>query len=153
MEIAKRLTNSGIERFYNYVSHLDKDPEVSVDAVINIEPSHNYPSIDRFLRQAYRVLRTGGRFLYADLRSSHRMSALHSLLDGIGFKVVRDENIVANVVSSLDKDNDEKLKLLQRSAPRALLGPMKVFAGIRDTSLYSKLKSGEMAYFNLSLRK
>jgi ubiquinone/menaquinone biosynthesis C-methylase UbiE len=127
--------------------------DCSVDAVINIESSHNYPSLDRFLRQVYRVLRTGGHFLYADLRSTHRTSALHSILDEIGFKVIRNENIAANVVSALDKDNDEKLKLLQRSVPRALLGPMKVFAGVRDTPVYAKLKSGEMAYFNLSLRK
>jgi ubiquinone/menaquinone biosynthesis C-methylase UbiE len=125
----------------------------AVDAVINIESSHNYPHIDRFVRQVYRVLRTGGHFLYADLRSSNRMTALLTLLDETGFRTIKSENIASNVVSALDKDSDEKLKLLKGSVPRVLLGPMKAFAGIRDTSVYSRLKSGEMAYFNLSLRK
>jgi SAM-dependent methyltransferase len=41
---------------------------VFVDAVVNIESSHCYESMDTFLSEACRVLRPGGRFFFADLR-------------------------------------------------------------------------------------
>ena len=43
-------------------------PDESFHAVINIESSHCYPRLARFLAEVARVLRPGGHFLYADLR-------------------------------------------------------------------------------------
>ena len=43
-------------------------PDESFHAVINIESSHCYPRLSRFLAEVARVLRPGGHFLYADLR-------------------------------------------------------------------------------------
>ena len=40
----------------------------SFDAVINVEASHAYPRLSRFLEEVVRVLRPGGHFLYADFR-------------------------------------------------------------------------------------
>ena len=44
-------------------------PDQSFDAVINVEASHLYPRFPRFLAEVARVLRPGGHFLYADVRS------------------------------------------------------------------------------------
>jgi len=44
-------------------------PASSFDAVVNIESSHCYESMDTFLSEVCRVLRPGGRFFFADLRS------------------------------------------------------------------------------------
>jgi ubiquinone/menaquinone biosynthesis C-methylase UbiE len=35
-------------------------PQVSFDAVINVESAHCYGSIERFLAEVHRVLRPGG---------------------------------------------------------------------------------------------
>jgi ubiquinone/menaquinone biosynthesis C-methylase UbiE len=43
-------------------------PDQSFDAVINVEASHIYPNLERFLGEVARVLRPGGHFLYADFR-------------------------------------------------------------------------------------
>ena len=40
----------------------------SFDAVVNVEASHAYPRLPRFLAEVVRVLRPGGHFLYADFR-------------------------------------------------------------------------------------
>jgi SAM-dependent methyltransferase len=45
----------------------------SFDAVINVEASHCYPSLPRFLAEVARVLRPGGHFLYADVRRCHQL--------------------------------------------------------------------------------
>ena len=44
-------------------------PASSFDAIINIESSHCYESMETFLSEVRRVLRPGGRFFFADLRS------------------------------------------------------------------------------------
>ena len=43
-------------------------PDDSFDAVVNVEASHLYPDVPRFLAEVARVLRPGGHFLYADFR-------------------------------------------------------------------------------------
>jgi ubiquinone/menaquinone biosynthesis C-methylase UbiE len=45
-------------------------PDASFDAVINVESSHCYPSMGRFLSEVHRVLRPRGSLLFADLRTS-----------------------------------------------------------------------------------
>ena len=40
----------------------------SFDAVVNVEASHAYPRLPRFLAEVVRVLRPGGHLLYADFR-------------------------------------------------------------------------------------
>jgi ubiquinone/menaquinone biosynthesis C-methylase UbiE len=41
-------------------------PDESFDAVINVEASHAYPQLSRFLGEVARVLHPGGHFFYAD---------------------------------------------------------------------------------------
>ena len=44
-------------------------PDASFDAVLNVESSHCYPDVPRFLREVRRVLRPGGALLFADMGS------------------------------------------------------------------------------------
>ena len=39
----------------------------SFDAILNVESSHCYGSMDRFLNEVFRVLKPGGYFLWADM--------------------------------------------------------------------------------------
>jgi hypothetical protein len=48
---------------------IDAIPDVVFNPVINIESAHCYWSMDTFLPQVGRVLRPGGGFSFADLRS------------------------------------------------------------------------------------
>ena len=52
----------------------------SFDAVINVEASHQYPHLDRFLSEVVRVLRPGGYFLYADSRRQRAIAAWEAAL-------------------------------------------------------------------------
>jgi ubiquinone/menaquinone biosynthesis C-methylase UbiE len=51
----------------------------SFDVVINIEASHGYPDFPRFLAEVARVLRPGGRFLYADVLLRQGLSGVFSV--------------------------------------------------------------------------
>ena len=59
----------------------------SFDAVINVESSHCYRSMPAFLGQVQRVLRPGGYFLFADLRTASDSERLHQNLLECGLTV------------------------------------------------------------------
>lgn len=78
----------------------------SLDAVVNIESSHCYPSRARFFGEVQRVLRPGGWFLFADLIwplvDTVTKYDLDDMLAASGLVVVESEDITSNVVRSRD---------------------------------------------------
>lgn len=96
------------------------------DVAINIESAHCYRSIPRFLAEVYRVLRPGGELLFAGF-ASRRGGALERLqteLAESSLRLIREEDITANVVQALELDEGRKLDVLQRR----VRGPFKTFA-------------------------
>lgn len=127
--------------------------ESSMDAVVNVESSHCYPSFDRFLVEVRRVLRPGGYFLYADFRSLQNAEPwLHSLR-GSGLTLLRETDITSNVVSALDRDNETKLALINRLVPRPLRASFLDFAAVRGSSHYERFKRGDVTYRSFVLQK
>jgi ubiquinone/menaquinone biosynthesis C-methylase UbiE len=73
------------------------------DAVVNVESSHCYPSQKTFFEEVFRVLKPGGHFCYADItESAAHTSEIKQLLAGLGFQLVEEGDITANVVASLE---------------------------------------------------
>jgi ubiquinone/menaquinone biosynthesis C-methylase UbiE len=84
----------------------------SFDAVVNVESSHNYPRIDNFFREVRRVLRSGGFFLYADLRSPEGMEQVKEKMKAHGLEITQSQDITANVVESLRLRSQSREALL-----------------------------------------
>ncbi len=124
----------------------------SFDVVVNIESSHAYPSMAKFLDQVGRVLRPGGFLLFADLRAAPKLAALRSELRASDLGVVEEEDITANVVRSLERRSPSTLERLQ-----AVPGPFRAaaieFSAVVGTPMYELLKSGQTRYIRLILRK
>ena len=127
--------------------------EASFDAVINIESSHCYGSMEDFLANAKRVLRQNGYFLYADFRNENDVALLHSQMERSGMKILKREDITANVLRSLDLDHQRKLLLIRALFPDWLLKPFQEFAGVKGSKIYSGFKSGTMIYLHYVLQK
>jgi ubiquinone/menaquinone biosynthesis C-methylase UbiE len=72
-------------------------PASSFDAVVNIESSHCYESMDTFLSEVCRVLRPGGRFFFADLRSVDGVNTLREQFNACGLTVEKQTDITTNV--------------------------------------------------------
>jgi ubiquinone/menaquinone biosynthesis C-methylase UbiE len=81
----------------------------SFDAVVNIESSHCYESMDTFLAEVCRVLRPGGRFLFADLRSLDGVKTLREQFNACDLTVEKETDITANVLTALQLDNARSL--------------------------------------------
>jgi SAM-dependent methyltransferase len=125
----------------------------SFDAVVNIESSHCYESMDTFLSEVCRVLRPGGRFFFADLRSMDSVTTLREQFNASGLTVEMETDITTNVLTALRLDNARKLELIDAWIPQVFHRPFGVFAGIAGTRNYAGLESGKLRYLSAQLAK
>jgi ubiquinone/menaquinone biosynthesis C-methylase UbiE len=125
----------------------------SFDAVVNVESSHCYPDLKRFLSEVRRVLRPGGHFLYADFRDRGNAESWRRNLQDCGLSLRRETDITSQVVTALDRDNERKLALIDRIVPRPLRASFLDFAAVRGSTLFEGFQSGEFSYRSFVLQK
>jgi SAM-dependent methyltransferase len=126
-------------------------PDASFDIVLNVESSHCYGNMDKFVAESVRVLKPGGWFGWADMRSKATMAATKQSLAHPGMQLERFEDISADVVRALDAANARK----QHRIARVWLVRrfMAEFAGTKGSLLYRGLISGEVVYKSGRFRK
>ena len=125
----------------------------SIDAVVNVESSHCYPSFERFLAEVRRVLRPSGHFLYADFRQRENVESWRSALRSSGLAVLGETEITSNIVAALELDNDRKLDLIDRLIPRVLRSSFLDFAAVRGSAVFEGFRSGKLVYMSFVLQK
>ncbi|HAQ37231.1 MAG TPA: class I SAM-dependent methyltransferase [Saprospiraceae bacterium] len=125
----------------------------SCDVVINVESSHRYPEMPKFLDHVYRILKPGGYFLITDFRRTEDMPALWNLFNASDFTLIAQKRINDQVVQSLTNDSRRRLDLVNRYMPAILKKPVYNFAGIKDSKIYKSIHSGELEYFMLAFKK
>ncbi len=129
-------------------------PDDSFDAVLNIEASHCYPSFPAFLREVRRVLRPGGRLLFADLRwGDEARSGMLADVSESGFVVAEREEVTANVLAALEAYSETR-----RESVNALLpGPLREVAllhfAVPGSPLFNAFEAGEASYTRFVLVK
>lgn len=123
------------------------------DVVVNVESSHCYGSMERFLFEVHRVLRANGYFVFADLRDSDCIVPLREKLRSSRLQVLKEETITPNVLGALEQDNERKLVLIQQEIPRLLRRSFQHFAGIKGKTMYESLRNGRAEYLSYVLRK
>lgn len=125
----------------------------SFDVVINVESSHCYGSMEKFLSEVKRVLRPNGYFLFADLRRDHQVSGLRSELLGSDLSLIKEEDIGDNVLASMEKDNLRKLQLMKGRIPWFLMNSFQDFAGTEGSRIWQGIKSKETFYLHVVMKK
>jgi len=125
----------------------------SFDAIINVESSHCYRSMPAFLLQVRRILRPGGHFLFADLRSTEDRERLHGQVVETGMAILEREDITANVLEALRQDSERRLALIERSVNRRLVGTFREFAAIAGSDVFDGFKNGTATYVRYVLQK
>lgn len=121
-------------------------PDSSLDVVLSVESSHCYANPAAFLREAHRVLRHGGRLLFADLRHStlppaapevlfcpDDVATLRLQLADAGFNTLEEADITANVVRALQLDTPSRLARIERWVPRSMRRIALAFAAVEGT--------------------
>jgi SAM-dependent methyltransferase len=140
---------------YFQVGDAEKLPfaDGTFDAVVNVESSHCYPSLDRFFGEVHRVLSAGGHFLYADLHERRSLEQWRERVCHSGLRIIRETDITREVVAALDLDNQRKLALIDQKVPRLLRPSFYDFAGILGSKIDQGFRSGTLAYVSLVAEK
>jgi ubiquinone/menaquinone biosynthesis C-methylase UbiE len=125
----------------------------SFDVVINVESSHRYNQMNKFLEEVYRVLRPGGYLLLADFRPQDDIEKLNERLIKSNFKVVTNKIITQNVLEALKLSSRETEKLIHTIAPKFMRGIGKKFAATEGTPTFNKFVSHEFEYLFFVLTK
>lgn len=125
----------------------------SVDIIVNVESSHCYGSMEKFVREVKRVLRPGGYFLFADLRPANLMAELDTSFGDAGFEVIKKELISKEVVNAMEAFHEFKLAFFQNMVKGWLKKPLNDFAGVKGSNIHKELNNGEMVYYHYVLRK
>ncbi|OFX30264.1 MAG: hypothetical protein A2Z07_01465 [Armatimonadetes bacterium RBG_16_67_12] len=123
------------------------------DVVVNVESSHCYGSVPRFLSEVRRVLRPGGFALFADLRPTDEIARLREHLQASTLQVLKEETITPGVLAALDRDSERKRALVRRKAPWLIRGQIQEFAGLPGSSVYEDFRRGRAEYLRFVLRK
>ncbi len=126
-------------------------PDQVVDVVVNIEASHCYGSMEKFLLEVRRVLNPGGHLVFADFRLADQKVALEALFGASGFKVSDQFDMTPNVVAALQEDNARKLEMIEQS-PRFLRGSLAEFSGTEGSCAYQTFLDRKELYLAYALR-
>jgi SAM-dependent methyltransferase len=119
----------------------------SFDAVLNVESSHLYPDRNQFYREAFRVLRPGGAFLYCDVLPEHLFPSVQEGLESAGFTVQHEQTINPEVLRALDLDHERRLDIILRHVPKLFRSFAGMFAVVRGSYPHRKLESGKSRFF------
>jgi SAM-dependent methyltransferase len=123
------------------------------DAVVNVESSHCYNSMERFLAEAVRVLRPGGHFLFADFRDTEQVDVLRAQMLAAGLTIVEEERITPNVLRALELDSDFKMAEIERSAGKRLRPILEQSWAVKGSPVYEAFRTGGCEYMRFVLQK
>jgi len=121
-------------------------PDESFEAVINVEASHCYPSLPRFLAEVARVLKPGGQFLYADFRFKGGIPEWDSALACAPLRQIQTREINREVLRGMNRNSERSMNLIVHHLPRLLHALGRDFAGIKGSRIHAALERGEVSY-------
>ncbi|MBI5917707.1 MAG: class I SAM-dependent methyltransferase [Bacteroidetes bacterium] len=123
------------------------------DVVINVESSHRYAEIDKFLSEVYRVLKPGGFFIFTDFRHKNELEKLNAQLENSDFNLVKNELITPHVLEALKLSSPERENLVHKLIPKFLHNSGKNFAATEGSDTYNKFAARELEYLFYILMK
>ena len=125
----------------------------SYDILINVESSHCYGDMKKFLSESYRVLKPGGFFLFCDFRTKSSIQELYDLFSSSDLQFIDRVDITDNIISGLDNLSSYREQHIDESVPIFFRKIFKTYAGIKGTEIYNAFSSGSMTYICAVLKK
>jgi phthiocerol/phenolphthiocerol synthesis type-I polyketide synthase E len=122
----------------------------SFDIVTNVESSHSYPNIHRFYAEVYRVLTSGGHFLYTDALAVQQVATSLAYLDYTGLELKRNRNITRNVLLSCNEVAAARVQAFDGRNDQQL---MHNFLATPGSDVYKEMQSGRWEYRIFNLKK
>ena len=128
-------------------------PDNSFDVILNVESSHCYGNMAKFIAEVYRVLRPNGKFSWADLRAFETVKETEDIFSKSKLKIIKSETITDEVIKALDKIHDKKIEMINSYVPKIINNAFKDFAGVKGSEIYNSFKNGNAVYLSKVLQK
>jgi SAM-dependent methyltransferase len=133
----------------------------SFDAVVNVESSHCYPDVGRFLGEVARVLRPGGLLLFTDFRPvltsadypQEDLQTLYRQLADAGLQIVEEEDITTAVVRALSLLTPTVRARVEHRVPRPLRRHALEFSAVEGSAIFRSFADGGLTYRRFVLEK
>ena len=113
----------------------------SCDAVINVESSHSYGNLPKFMGEVGRICRSGGWFLHTDFLSPDDWDYVRMRLKALGFVTDSDRDITANVLASRDQASSNYEQVYGDGSARVAN-----FLALPGSAIYEQLRAGLLEY-------
>jgi SAM-dependent methyltransferase len=111
------------------------------DAVLNVESSHSYGNLPRFLSEVRRICRSGGWFLHTDFLSPEDWDHVRMRLQALGFVTEVDRDITGNVLASRDQASNNYEQVYGDGNARVAN-----FLALPGSAIYEQLRAGLLEY-------
>lgn len=116
------------------------------DVALNLESSHCYGSMPKFLAEVRRVLKPGGVLSWADFRSPDDVPGVDAGLSACGFHTVKSAVITPNVLAAMSRQGERYRALIDRMVPAFARGLFYHYAGVEGTGVLDSLRDGTLVY-------
>lgn len=113
----------------------------SCDAVLNVESSHSYGNLPKFLGEVARICRPGAWFLHTDFLSPEDWDYVGMRLQALGFSTEADRDITANVLASRDQASGNWAQVYGDGNARVAN-----FLALPGSAIYEQLRAGLLEY-------
>ena len=118
------------------------------DVVINVESSHCYASMEKFLNEVKRVLKPNAAFLFCDLRRAEGMNGLLNKLNADGLQLITKKDITLNVIEASKQMTAERLNAISNFKYSWLRKILHSFAAVEGSKMYKSFTSGQSKYIS-----
>ena len=125
----------------------------SVDAVVNVESSRCYSSLNTFFNEVHRILNPDGHFLFADVIDNGRLDEIREKLQNCGFVIKDETEITQNVAKGLEMDSNRREEMVQTKVPGWLKSIFAKFAATDGTDRFDSFRNGKFQYWSFVLSK
>jgi len=113
----------------------------SCDAVLNVESSHSYGNLPKFLKEVRRICRPGAWFLHTDFLSPEDWDQVKMRLKSMGFVTENDRDITANVLGSRDQAGTNWAEVYGDGNARVAN-----FLSLPGSAIYEQMRAGLLEY-------
>lgn len=128
-------------------------PDASVDVVINVESSHFYPSMERFVSEVRRILKPNGYMAFADLRHLEKVDALDNCFSKSGLRLVQRSDITPQVLDSLTRISDRRKAHIHSTYSMLWRKAWGEMAAVKGSPIYNGFINGQQKYLCYLLQK
>lgn len=123
------------------------------DVLFNVESSHCYGNMEAFIAEVTRVLKPGGIFAWADLRTQKAMEKDEAIFMNSPLELLSKEDITPHVLQALDQISNRKKEAIQKHVPYLWQSLFFEFMGVRHSKIYQGFQEGKMVYWCYRFRK